>query len=114
MLTDDAHRYNRCSRKFQYRVEVFFQVIVLNRRLGNFKCHAIRVELQIHDSPHIHYFLRILNAPVLTKDNINEYISFVDNIVTTSLPDTHNEPKLFELVTTYQLFTFKIMPNVKE
>ena len=91
------------ARHFQYRVEVFFQVIVLNGQLGKVKYHAIRVEFQVCDSPHIHSFLQILNPPVLSKDNINEYISFVDNIITTSLPDTDNEPELFELVTTYQV-----------
>ena len=45
------------ARHFQYRVEVFFQVIVLNGQLGKVKYHAIRVEFQVCDSPHIHSFL---------------------------------------------------------
>ena len=45
----------------------------------------------------------ILKAPVLRKGNINEYISCVNNTAATSLPDTDNEPELFELVTTYQV-----------
>ena len=45
------------ARHFQYRVEVFFQVIVLNGQLGKVKYHAIRAEFQVCDSPHIHSFL---------------------------------------------------------
>ena len=107
--------FDRCSflklnpvllaRHLQYRVEVFLQVIVLNRPLGKVKYHAILVDFQVRGSPHIHSFSWILNASVLSKDNINEYISFVDNIVITALPGIDNETELFELVTTYQVYS---------
>ena len=93
--------FDRCSflnlspvllaRHFHYRVEVFFQDIVLNGPLGKIKNHATPVEFQVHGSPQIHSFLWILNHTVLSKDNINEYIFIVDNIVSTSLADTDNE-----------------------
>ena len=35
------------ARHFQYRVEVFFKVIVVDAPLGNVKYHAIRVEFQV-------------------------------------------------------------------
>ena len=62
------------ARHFQYRVEVFFKEIVLNGPLGKVTYYAIRVEFQVRGSAHIHSFLWVLNAPVLTDDNINEYI----------------------------------------
>ena len=44
------------ARHFQYRVEVFFKVIVLNGPLGKVKYYAIRVEFQVRGSPDIHSF----------------------------------------------------------
>ena len=91
------------ARHFQYRVEVFFKVIVINGPLGKVKYHAIRVEFQVRGSPHIHLFLWIVNAPILTKDNVVEYTQFIDGIVKAFVPDIHENPELFDLVTTYQV-----------
>ena len=44
------------ARHFQYRVEVFFKVIIADGPLGKVKYHAIRVEFQVQGSPHIHSF----------------------------------------------------------
>ena len=38
------------------------------------KYHAIRVEFQVRGSPHIHSFIWVIDAPILTKDNIGEYV----------------------------------------
>ena len=57
------------ARHFQYRVEIFFKLIVLNGPLGKTSYYAIRVEFQIRGSPHIHSFIWILNAPKLTKES---------------------------------------------
>ena len=54
------------ARHFQYRVEVFFKVIITNGPLGKVKYHAIRVDFQVRGSPHIHSFLWIVNAPILS------------------------------------------------
>ena len=62
-------------RHFQYRVETFFKEIVIDGPLGKVKYYAIRVEFQVRGSPHIHSLLWVLNAPTLTKDNKNEYIT---------------------------------------
>ena len=51
------------ARHFQYKVEVFFQVIVLNGSLGKVKYHAIRVEFQVRASPHIHSFFMDIKCP---------------------------------------------------
>ena len=91
------------ARHFQYRVEVFFKEIVINGPLGPCKSFVIRIEFQVRGSPHVHSFLWIVNAPSLTKNTKNEYIQWVDNIISAYLPNHVEEPKLFELVKTYQL-----------
>ena len=75
------------ARHFQYRVEIFFKTIVLDGILGKVKYHAIRAEFQLQGSPHIHSFLWILDAPVLHKNNIDEYVRFVDSIVKAFVPN---------------------------
>ncbi|XP_057310099.1 uncharacterized protein LOC130648095 [Hydractinia symbiolongicarpus] len=91
------------ARHFQYRVELFFKEIVVDGPLGKVKYCAIRVEFQIRGSPHIHSFLWVLNAPVLTENNIDKYIQFVDAIIKAYEPDREHERELFDLVTTYQV-----------
>ena len=91
------------ARHFQYRVETFFQVIILDGPLGKVKHHAIRIEFQVRGSPHVHSFLWVLDAPTLSKDHIHEYILFVDSIVNVTLPNLKVHPGLFDLVTTYQI-----------
>ena len=91
------------ARHFQYRVEMFFKIIVLDGPLGKTQYYAIRVEFQVRGSPHIHSFIWILNAPKLTKVNIDDYRKWVDSVKRFDLPDPNNEPALFELVKTYQI-----------
>ena len=91
------------ARHFQYKVETFFKVIVINGPSGKVKYHAIRVEFQVRGSPHIHFFLWVIDAPLLVKDNIDEYRQFVDSNVKTFVPDINEQPELFKLVTTYQV-----------
>ena len=91
------------ARHFQYRVEIFLKVIIINGPLGKVKYHAIGVEFQVRGSPHIHSFLWIIDAPILTKDNIYEYMTFIDSIVKAYVPNQSEDPELFNLVTTYQL-----------
>uniref|UniRef100_A0A7M5V9S6 ATP-dependent DNA helicase n=2 Tax=Clytia hemisphaerica TaxID=252671 RepID=A0A7M5V9S6_9CNID len=91
------------ARHFQYRVEVFFKTIILDGPLGKTTFYAIRVEFQVRGSPHIHSFLWILNAPVLTKETKVEYIEFLDKIIKVDLPSQEEDPDLFNLVKTYQL-----------
>ena len=66
------------ARQFQYRVEIFFKIIVLGVPLGKTQYCAIRVEFEVRGSPHIHFFIWILNAPKLTKVNIDVYRKWVD------------------------------------
>ena len=72
------------ARHFQYRLEIF---LVLDGTLGKVKYHAIRVEFQLRGCQHIHSFLWILDAPDLHKNNIDEYVRFVDSIVKAFVPN---------------------------
>ena len=104
----ERHRYLNLNpvllaRHFQYRVETFFKVIVLNGPFGKVKYHAIRVECNVRGSPHFHSFIWIIDAPILTKDNIGEYVAFIDSVVKSYVPDPIKDPGLFKLVTTYQV-----------
>ena len=60
-------------RHFQYRVGEFFKEIVSDDLLGKVKYYVIQVELTFLSIPHIHSFLRVVNAPVLTKDTKKQY-----------------------------------------
>ena len=62
------------ARHFQYKIEIFFKVIVLDGPLGKTSYYAIRVEFQVRGSPHIHSFMWIINAPKLSKETKDEYI----------------------------------------
>ena len=57
--------------------------------------YAIRVEFQVRGSPHIHSFLWVLNAPVLTEKTVAEYTRFVDSVVKVYVPDINENPELF-------------------
>ena len=91
------------ARQFQYRVEIFFKEIIVDGPLGKVKYYAIRVEFQLRGSPHIHSFLWVKNAPILTKETKDEYIQFIDTIVKVQLPDLTVNPELHNLVQTYQI-----------
>ena len=51
----------------------------------------------------MHSFLWVLDALILSKENIQEYILFVDSIVKATLPNVKVDPSLFGLVTTYKI-----------
>ena len=80
-----------------------FKVIVINEPVRKVKYQAIRVEVQVRGSPHIHSFLWIVEAPVLSKSNVVEYTQFIDGIVKAFVPDIYENIELFDLVTTYQV-----------
>ena len=96
--------YDRCRllnsnpalvvRHFQYRVEVLFKEIVVDRPLWKTKYCAIRVEFQVRGSPHVHCILWVANAPVLTSNNKEEYVAFVDQVVHAFLPNRNENPEL--------------------
>ena len=91
------------ARHFQYRVEIFFKVIVLHGPLGKTSYYAIRVEFQVRVSLHIHSFIWILNAPKLSKETKDQYVQWVDSTIRTDMPNSVSEKELFELVKTFQV-----------
>ena len=88
-------------RQFQSKVEVFFKEIIIDGPLSKPKYHAIRIEFQERDSPHVHLFILILNSPSI--QNEATYFKFIEQTVIVQLPDPLNDPELFELVKTYQV-----------
>ena len=76
---------------------MFFTEIIVSGPLGKVKYYVIREEFQDRGSPHIHSFLLVLNAPVLTKDNADEYIRFVDAVVRACVPDPNENPELSQV-----------------
>ena len=89
------------ARHFQYKVEVFFKEIILDGPLGKTKYYAIRIEFQKKDSPHVHSFIWIFNAPNIEDEAA--YIEFIEKTINAQLPDHLSDPELFELVKNYQL-----------
>ena len=95
--TNEMELFERCrylnlnpvllARHFQYRVETFFKVIVLNGLFGKVKYHAIRIEFQVRGSSHILFFIWITDVSILTKDNIGEYVAFIDSVIKSYVSD---------------------------
>ena len=92
-----------CLMSFPVSARSFFKEIVVDSPLGKTKYYAISVEFQVRGSPHVHCFLWVANAPVLTLKNKEEYEGFVDQIVNAFLPDRNENPELHDLVKLYQL-----------
>lgn len=44
------------ARRFQYRVEQIFRIIVLDGPMHKVKYQAIRIEFQVRGSPHVYLF----------------------------------------------------------
>ena len=89
------------ARYFQYQVEVFFKEVVVDGPLRKIKFHAICVEFQVRGSPYMHCFLWVVNAPVLTSYNKEEYIVFVNQTFHVFLPDRNENPELHHLPKLY-------------
>ena len=75
------------AKHFQYRVEFFFKLLIIDGPLGKSKHYANRVEFQIHGSPYVHSFIWVISAPKLTLHNVDECMNRLDNIVSACLPD---------------------------
>ena len=109
--------YERCSmlnrnpvvvaKHFQYRVETFFKEVLMTNAnpIGKIIYYALRIEFQMRGSPHLHALIWTSDCPKLMHDNIQAYTEFVDNHVQAYLPNEEADPKLHELVATYQKHT---------
>ena len=65
--------------------------------------YAISVEFQVRGSPHIHSFLWVLNQPKLTVDTIDQYIEFLDAVVSANLPSEEADPLLHNVERYFQV-----------
>ena len=109
--------YQRCSmlnrnpvvvaKHFQHRVETFFKEVLMTNAnpIGKIIYYALRIEFLMRGSPHLHALMWTSDCPKLTYDNIQAYTEFVDNHVQAYLPNKEADPKLHELVATYQKHT---------
>lgn len=46
----------------------------------------MRVEFQVHRNPYVYQLLWIIDAPVLSNDNINKHMRFIDGIFRAFVP----------------------------
>lgn len=60
-------------------------------------------KFQIRDSPHIHSFIWIFNAPILTKSTKLEYATWNENGTRVDLLDPKTESELWGLAKTYNI-----------
>ena len=63
--------------------KVFFKEIVSDGSLGKTK-HAVELGFQVSGSPHIHSLVWVIGAPNLLTTSEDEYVAFVDNIISVS------------------------------
>lgn len=81
-----------------------FTEILLNNGnpIGKIVYYELRIEFQTRGSPHLHALTWTSPCPKLTRDPKEAYIHFIDEHVQACLPDQNQDPKLHELVKTYQ------------
>ena len=66
----------------------------MDGQLGKIKYYVIRVEFQARGSPHVHCLLWAENLTEFRPDNKQEYIDYIDNVMSTSLPTGEESAKL--------------------
>ena len=59
---------------------ISFKEIIVDGPLGKTKYYEISAEFKASGSPHVHCFLWAVNALVLTSNNNEEYVAFVNQI----------------------------------
>ena len=95
------------AKHFQYRLETFFKEVLMSSAnpIGKISYYALRIEFQMRGSPHLHALIWTSDCPKLTHDNIHTYTEFVDKHVQAYLPNEKADPKLHQLIATYQKHT---------
>ena len=95
------------AKHFQYRVETFFKEVLMTNAnpIGKITYYALRIEFQMRVSPYLHALIWTSDCPILTHDNIQAYIEFVDKHVQAYLPSKDVDLNLHGLVATYQKHT---------
>ena len=70
--------------------------------IGKILYDAIRIEFQFRGSAHAHCFVWVESCPLLTDENFDMLIEFIDRSISACLPDKIQFPELHSLVKTYQ------------
>ena len=86
------------TRHIQYKVEVFFEEIILDDKT---KYYATRITFQERSHPHVYSFIWIFNTPNIENEDV--YFEFLEKTINVQLSDHLNDPDPLELVVkTYQ------------
>ena len=75
----------------------------MNGQLGKVLYYAIRVEFQARGSPHVHCLLWTSDMPQLNKETKDEYVNFIDTVISANMPDKNIDENLHRLVKTFQV-----------
>ena len=70
--------------------------------LGHIEDYFVRLEYQNRGSPHLHIFLWITGAPSVDRSSSEQIISYIDKVISTSVPSKDVDPVLHHLVTRLQ------------
>jgi DNA replication protein DnaC/predicted peroxiredoxin len=91
-------------RMFQERVANFMKTVINSpaNPIGEVIDHFFRVEFQKRGAPHIHCLFWIKDAPKLDDDSDDEVCEFIDQYISSELPDEKEDPLLHEVVKTCQ------------
>ena len=81
----------------QYRLQVFFKEILFDGPLGKTSYYVNGVEFQIRRSPNIPSFMWIQKAAKFTPETEEEYMQFVEKLMSAKLPDPVSEPELYDM-----------------
>ena len=86
------------TRHIQYKVEVFFEEIILDDKT---KYYATRITFQERSHSHVYSFIWIFNTPNIQNEDV--YFEFLEKTINVQLSDHLNDPDPLELVVkTYQ------------
>ena len=72
---------------------MYFNLVHLNGHsnldgpLNKRKYYVIRVEFQVRSSPNIHFFLWIVNVPILPENNNESYTKWLDKMISEEFLD---------------------------
>ncbi len=92
---------------WEKKFRIFFKNVISNSDnfspLGNISDYFWRREYQARGAPHIHSKLWVKNAPKIGIDDEDTILAFIDKHITCRIPNEKKEPKLFELVTRFQI-----------
>ena len=88
------------AKHFKYRLECLFRDVLLGTGdpIGRVLYDAVRIKFQFRGPPHAHCFIWIKDCPVLTDDNIELFVKFIDKHISAILPDPVSCPVLHDLV----------------